>query len=268
MPRTTRRRSGSRRSATCTCSIRAGTPCASRFSKKKLSVIPQDTKLTPWPDKLLKRWDRLTDAEKKLFIRQAEVYAAYLAYTDHEISRVIQAVEDMGKLDNTLIIYISGDNGASAEGTVTGTPNEVMAFNGVELTAEEQMKWYEVWGSDQTYPHFAVGLGRRLRHSLPMDEANPRVFRRHAAGHGDLVAGEDQGRWRHSLAVPPRHRHRADAARRCPHPCTGNGGLRTAKANGWREHALHLRSLGRRVRDSLQAQIAILRDVRRARPLP
>jgi len=237
-------------------------------NQKKLGVIPQDTKLTPWPDKLLKRWDRLTDTEKKLFIRQAEVYAAYLAYTDHEISRVIQAVEDMGKLDNTLIIYISGDNGASAEGTVTGTPNEVMAFNGVELTAEEQMKWYEVWGSDQTYPHFAVGLGRRLRHSLPMDEANPRVFRRHAAGHGDLVAGEDQGRWRHSLAVPPRHRHRADAARRCPHPCTGNGRRRSAKANGWREHGLHLRSLGRRVRDSLQAQIAILRDVRRARPLP
>jgi arylsulfatase len=126
-------------------------------NQKKLGVIPQDTKLTPWPDKLLKRWDQLTDTEKKLFIRQAEVYAAYLAYTDHETGRVIQAVEDMGKLDNTLIIYISGDNGASAEGTVTGTPSEVMAFNGVGLTAEEQMKWYDVWGSDQTYPHFAVG---------------------------------------------------------------------------------------------------------------
>jgi len=126
-------------------------------NQKKLGVIPQDTKLTAWPDKLIKRWDQLTDVEKKLFIRQAEVYAAYLAYTDHEIGRVIQAVEDMGKLDNTLIIYISGDNGASAEGTLTGTPSEVMAFNGVHLTAEEQMKWYGVWGSDQTYPHFAVG---------------------------------------------------------------------------------------------------------------
>ena len=68
---------------------------------------------------------QLTADEKKLFIRQVEVYAAYLAYTDHEIGRVIQAVEDMGKLDNTLIIYISGDNGSSAEGTLIGTPNEV-----------------------------------------------------------------------------------------------------------------------------------------------
>ena len=70
--------------------------------------------------------------EKKLFIRQVEVFAAYAAYTDHEIGRVIQAVEDMGKLDNTLIIYIEGDNGTSAEGTMIGTPNEIAMFNGVE----------------------------------------------------------------------------------------------------------------------------------------
>ena len=82
-------------------------------NQKKLGVIPQDAKLTPWPDDLLQRWEQTTDEEKKLFIRQADVYAAYLAYTDHEIGRVIQAVEDMGELDNTLIIYISGDNGAS-----------------------------------------------------------------------------------------------------------------------------------------------------------
>jgi arylsulfatase A-like enzyme len=73
-------------------------------NQKKLGVIPQDAQLTPWPDDLLKRWDALTPDEKKLFIRQAEVYAAYLAYTDHEIGRVIQAVEDIGKLDDTLII--------------------------------------------------------------------------------------------------------------------------------------------------------------------
>jgi arylsulfatase len=126
-------------------------------NQKKLGVIPQDAELTPWPDKLLKKWDDLTDEEKKLFIRQADVYGAYLAYTDHEIGRVIQAVEDMGKLDNTLIIYISGDNGSSAEGTPIGTPSEVMAFNGVEVPVADQMKWYDAWGSDQTYPHMAVG---------------------------------------------------------------------------------------------------------------
>lgn len=126
-------------------------------NQKKLGVIPQDAKLTPWPDELLKRWDALTAEEKKMFAHQAEVYAAYLAYTDHEIGRVIQTVEDIGKLDNTIIIYISGDNGGSAEGTLIGTPNEVAMFNGVNVPVEVQLKdFYNVWGSDQTYPHMAV----------------------------------------------------------------------------------------------------------------
>jgi len=127
-------------------------------NQKRLGVIPPDAKLTPWPDNLLKRWDQLSDDEKKMFIRQADVYAAYLTYTDHEIGRVIQAVEDMGKLDNTLIIYISGDNGSSAEGTLTGTPNEVAQFNGVDVPVADQLKYfYDAWGSDRTYNHMAVG---------------------------------------------------------------------------------------------------------------
>jgi arylsulfatase len=126
--------------------------------QKKLGVIPEAAQLTPWPEKLLKKWDDLNDDEKKLFIRQADVYAAYLAYTDHEIGRVIQQVADMGKLDNTLIVYISGDNGASAEGTPIGTPSEVMSFNGVEVPVDVQLKgFYDAWGSDLTYPHMAVG---------------------------------------------------------------------------------------------------------------
>jgi arylsulfatase A-like enzyme len=125
--------------------------------QNNLGVIPQHAELTPWPENLLKSWDKLTDVEKKLFIKQADVYAAYLAYTDNEIGRVVQAVEDMGKLDNTLIIYISGDNGASTEGTLTGTPSELLSFNGIELTAEQQMPWYDVWGTNQTYNHMAVG---------------------------------------------------------------------------------------------------------------
>jgi len=126
-------------------------------NQKKLGVIPQDAKLTPWPDDLLKKWDELTADEKKLFIRQVEVYAAYLAYTDHEIGRVIQAVEDIGKLDDTIIIYISGDNGSSVEGTLLGTPNEVASFNGVDVPVDVQLKeFYDVWGSNQTYNHMAV----------------------------------------------------------------------------------------------------------------
>ena len=126
-------------------------------NQKKLGVIPSDARLTPWPRELLKEWDQLTADEKKMFIRQVDVYAAYLAYTDHEIGRVIQAVQDIGKLDDTLIIYISGDNGSSAEGTLVGTPNEVAMFNGVEVPVADQLaRFYDVWGSDRTYNHMAV----------------------------------------------------------------------------------------------------------------
>jgi len=126
-------------------------------NQKKLGVIPANAKMTPWPDDLLKKWDALTPDEKKMFTRQVDVYAAYLMYTDYEIGRVIQAVEDMGKLDNTLIIYISGDNGSSAEGTLIGTPNEVAMFNGVEVPVADQLKYfYDAWGSDRTYNHMAV----------------------------------------------------------------------------------------------------------------
>ena len=126
-------------------------------NQKKLGVIPQDAVLTPWPDEL-KKWDALSADEKKMFERQVEVYAAYLAYTDHEIGRVIQAVQDMGKLDNTLVIYISGDNGSSAEGSPVGTPNEVAQFNSVEVPVADQLKhFYDAWGSERTYNHMAVG---------------------------------------------------------------------------------------------------------------
>jgi len=125
-------------------------------NQKRLGVIPPNAKLTAWPDSVPK-WDTFSAEEKKMLARQAEVYAAYMAYTDHEIGRVIQAVEDMGKFDNTLIIYIGGDNGASPEGTTLGTPNEFASFNSVIVPLKEQMKYYDTWGSDQTFPHYAVG---------------------------------------------------------------------------------------------------------------
>ncbi len=125
-------------------------------NQKRLGVIPANTQLTPWPADLPK-WDSLSLVQKKLYAREAEVFAAYAAYTDHEIGRVIQAVEDMGKLDNTLIIYISGDNGTSAEGTLQGTPNQLTAYNGILTLPEvEEMLYYESWGSDKTYPGMAV----------------------------------------------------------------------------------------------------------------
>ncbi|HEX4485415.1 MAG TPA: arylsulfatase [Terriglobales bacterium] len=125
-------------------------------NQKRLGVVPAGAKLTEWPDSLPK-WGTLSADEKKLFARQAEVYAAYTAYTDYEIGRVIQQVEDMGKLDNTLIIYIDGDNGTSPEGTLVGTPNQWRSYNGIlDSPIAEQMKFYDAWGSSATYPHMAV----------------------------------------------------------------------------------------------------------------
>jgi arylsulfatase A-like enzyme len=124
-------------------------------NQKRLGIMPPNAQLTPWP-KELPEWNSLPWDEKKLFIKQADVYGAYLAYTDNEIGRVIQAVEDLGQLDNTLIVYISGDNGASPEGMLKGTPNEFSTFNGVAVPVKAQLLAYPFWGSDRTFPHFAA----------------------------------------------------------------------------------------------------------------
>ncbi len=132
-------------------------------NQKRLGIMPENAELTPWPDgqeiyggAKLPRWDSLNWEQRKLFIKQADIYGAFQAYTDHEIGRVIQAVEDMGQLDKTLIIYISGDNGASAEGMINGTPNEFTTFNGVEVPVKDQFLWYLFWGSERTYPHYSA----------------------------------------------------------------------------------------------------------------
>ena len=124
-------------------------------NQKRLGIMPQNAQLTEWP-KSLPEWDSLSLEEKKLFIKQADVYGAYLAYADNEIGRVIQSVEDLGELDNTLIIYIGGDNGASAEGMLNGTPNEFTTFNGIPVPVKDQLLWYPFWGSERTFPHFAA----------------------------------------------------------------------------------------------------------------
>ncbi len=126
-------------------------------NQKRLGVIPANAQLTPWPEEIPK-WDSLSTIEKKLYAHQAEVFAGYAAYTDYEIGRVIQEVQDQGKLDNTLIIYICGDNGTSPEGTLSGAFNQLTAYNGILKAPEAlQLAHYEEWGSDKTYPHMSVG---------------------------------------------------------------------------------------------------------------
>jgi arylsulfatase len=122
----------------------------------KLGVVPPGTSLAPKPREI-KDWDTLSANEKKLFARQMEVFAGFAEHTDHEVDRLVKALEDMGVMDNTLFVYIAGDNGASAEGGMVGTFNEMTTFNGVPQTLADQLKNLDKWGGPETYPHFAAG---------------------------------------------------------------------------------------------------------------
>ena len=122
----------------------------------KLGVVPPGTPLAPKPE-AIKDWDKLSADEKRLFSRQAEVFAAFAEMTDYEIGRVINAIKDMGELDNTLIIYIAGDNGASAEGGMSGMFSEMTYFNGVQEQVPDMLKYLDQWGGPETYPHMAAG---------------------------------------------------------------------------------------------------------------
>jgi arylsulfatase A-like enzyme len=119
-------------------------------------VVPAGTALAEKPE-AIKDWAALSADERRLFARQAEVFAAYLAMTDFEIGRVIQAVEDVGDLDNTLVFYIVGDNGSSAEGGMNGLFNEYTYFNGVAEQVPDLLEVVDKWGGPETYPHMAAG---------------------------------------------------------------------------------------------------------------
>ncbi len=124
--------------------------------QKKLGVVPENTKLAPKPA-AIKDWDTLSADEKKLFTRQMEVYAGFGEQTDYEIGRLVQTLEDLGVMDNTLFIYIVGDNGASPDGGMVGVVNEMTFFNGVPETLEQQLKAVDQLGGPATYAHYAAG---------------------------------------------------------------------------------------------------------------
>jgi len=122
----------------------------------KLGVIPAGTKLTKRPAEI-PAWDSLSEDEKRLFRRQMEVYAGFAEHTDLEVGRLVQSIEAMGQLDNTLFIYVVGDNGASAEGGPAGSYNEMLALNGIVSDVASQLPHLAEWGGPKTFPHFAVG---------------------------------------------------------------------------------------------------------------
>ncbi len=124
--------------------------------QKKLGLVPQNAQLAPRP-KDIKAWEALSTDEKRMFAHQMETYAGFGEHTDHEIGRLYEAIEDLGILDNTVFIYVVGDNGASAEGTMNGLFNEMTYFNLVPETLQDMLKHYDEWGGPNTYPHYAAG---------------------------------------------------------------------------------------------------------------
>jgi arylsulfatase len=124
--------------------------------QKKSGVVPANTVLAPKPE-AIKDWDKLTPDEKKLFERQMEIFAGFAEHTDAQVGRLVDALEARGEMDNTVFIYIVGDNGSSAEGGMIGMFNENTYFNGVEETLDMQMRKYNELGTEHTYNHFAAG---------------------------------------------------------------------------------------------------------------
>jgi arylsulfatase len=122
----------------------------------KAGIIPKGSKLTPRP-KQIPSWSSQPKAHQKLFAVQAENYADFLEHCDYEVGRVVDAIEAIGERDNTMVVYILGDNGSSAEGSLVGTPNEIMSLNGRQPSMEEAMGFIDKWGMPGTSPHYAVG---------------------------------------------------------------------------------------------------------------
>jgi arylsulfatase len=176
--------------------------------QKQLGVVPADTRLAPKPE-AIKDWDKLTADEKKLFARQMEVYAGFGEYTDYEVGRLTQAIADTGQLDNTLIFYIVGDNGASAEGGMNGMFNEMTYFNGVEEKVPDMLKNIDKWGGPETFPHMAAGWA--VAGDTPF-EWTKQVAASYGGTRNAMVAywpkritakGEVRSQWHHVIDIAP-----------------------------------------------------------------
>jgi arylsulfatase A-like enzyme len=163
-------------------------------NQKKLGILPQGTELSPinpyldvkgpngepWPSQdTVRPWDSLNDEEKRLFSRMAEVFAGFLSYTDEQIGRILDYLEESDQLDNTIIVVIS-DNGASGEGGPNGSVNEVKFFNGYIDTVEESMRYIDHLGGPETYPHYAIGWA--MAFNTPY-----KLYKRYASHEGGIA---------------------------------------------------------------------------------
>ena len=219
--------------------------------QKKLGVIPQDAELTPRPD-LFQAWDSLDEASKKLYTRQMEVYAGFMDNADWNVGRLLDAVEEMGDLEDTLIFYIWGDNGASLEGTETGSFNEMTFLNGVDIDpaaaagVDRQVRRHRGLGQRPHGPAHRGRLGVGRQHAVPVGQADGEPPGRDAQPDGRRLAREDRGGRRPALAVHALHRHRADDPRSGRDPGAEGGRRDRAAADGRHQLPVHVRRPERR----------------------
>ena len=129
--------------------------------QKQLGVVPPDTKLVPLAPGI-PAWDALSAEQKAVYARMMEVYAGFLEQTDHNVGRVLEAIEQVGRAENTIVIYVVGDNGASAEGSVQGLLNEMTFFNGVKENIDDVLKRVDDIGTFKTYNHYPVGWAHAM----------------------------------------------------------------------------------------------------------
>jgi arylsulfatase A-like enzyme len=174
----------------------------------RLGVVPAGTKLAAKPA-AIKDWDKLSADEKKLFARQMEVFAGFGEYADTEVGRLVDAIGDMGQLENTLVFYIVGDNGASAEGGMNGLVNEYTYFNQVPETVADILKHYDELGGPKTYPHYAAGWA--VAGDTPF-EWTKQVASNYGGTRNGMVVhwpkaiqakGEVRSQWHHVIDIAP-----------------------------------------------------------------
>ena len=208
--------------------------------QKELGVIPADAELTARHAEI-PAWDDMPDELKPVLAREMEVYAGFLEHTDHHVGRLIDAIEDLGVLDNTIIYYIIGDNGASAEGTLNGAFNEMANFNGMAAleTPEFMLSKMDEFGSPSSYNHYSVGWAWAMY--------TPFQWTKQVASHwggtrnGTIVHwpnGIEEPR-RAAVAVHPRDRRGADDPGGGRPARADDGQRRAAVADGGHQHAVH-----------------------------
>jgi arylsulfatase len=174
----------------------------------EMGIVPKGTKLAPKPE-AIQEWDQLTADQKRLFTKQAEVFAGFLDMADHEIGRLLDAVEAIGEVENTMVIFVYGDNGTSAEGGMNGMFSEMTYFNGVQETVEDMLKKIDKWGGPETYPHMAAGWAvmfdtpYKWTKQMGSDHGGTKVGMAIRWPKGIKSKGEVRGQFTHVIDIAP-----------------------------------------------------------------